>query len=93
MSEDNAKLDEVFVDGPGQVSLSRGVVRMDFVTVEGHPVEGQGDADVAVKPVQRLIMTTEGMLRTYSSLKRVVDRLLEEGVIKEQPVDAGETKK
>lgn len=86
MSEDKAKTDEVFVDGPGQISLSRGVVRMDFVTVEGHPVDNE--QDITLKPVQRLIMTTEGMLRTYGSLKRIVDRLIEEGIIKETNPDA-----
>jgi len=69
---------EVFVDGIGKIHFSGGMVRYDMITLE--PQE-DGEEPLPEEKV-RIIMPPAGFLTMYNTMQRLVDQLLEAGVLK-----------
>jgi hypothetical protein len=67
----------MFIDGIGHISITDGVVRFDLVGL----VPGDADKMVPTK-VGGMAMTMPGFLRTVEQLNQVVNKLLEQGVLK-----------
>ncbi|MGQ0664716.1 MAG: hypothetical protein ACT4P2_14290 [Pseudomonadota bacterium] len=74
---------ECFADGIGEISITGGVVRIDFVSLQ--PVK----ADAGAKPVpvvrQRIIMPPDGFLHAFSTMENLVRQLEKTGAVKRQP--------
>ena len=68
---------EIFVDGIGQIHFTGGMVRFDFVSVQ--PKEGSDKVETQV--VQRIIMPPQGFLNMFGSMKQLIDKLVEAGVV------------
>jgi hypothetical protein len=75
---------EEFCDGIGQVSLTRGMIRIELLT----PSEKRGRAEAPPESGMRLILSAEGFLRTFDTLDRA---LKESGLMPPEPApgDAG----
>ena len=75
---------EQFCDGIGQVSLTRGMIRVELLV----PPEKRGRAEAPPEPGMRLIMSAEGFLRVFDTLDRA---LRESGMVPPEPApgDAG----
>jgi hypothetical protein len=73
------KITESYVDGAERIHFLGGLVRMDFATL-------QPNIDDPTKPSyinkDRLIMTPEGFLRTYSLVQQLAGELVKLGVLK-----------
>jgi len=72
---------EIFVDGIGKIHFSGGMVRFDLITLE--PAEEQGEAPIPEEKV-RIIMPPDGFLATFNTMQRLIDQLLEAGVLKKR---------
>jgi hypothetical protein len=72
----------MFIDGIGNISLSDGVLRFDLVGLE----QGAADKITPVK-IGGMAMTLPGFLRTADQINQVINKLVEQGVLKrnEQP--------
>ena len=68
---------EIFVDGIGRIHFAGGMVRFDFVTLQP---EVEGKAPVPVVN-ERVIMPTQGFLGAFNSMRQLIDKLLEAGVL------------
>lgn len=64
---------EIFSDGIGQIHFVGGMVRYDYVTLQ--PNSG---AESCV----RIIMPPHGFLGAYNSMRKMVDKMIEAGVLK-----------
>jgi hypothetical protein len=75
---------EQFCDGIGQVSLTRGMIRIELMA----PSEKRGRAETPPELNMRLITSAEGFLRFFDALDRT---LREHGMMPPEPVpgDAG----
>ena len=75
---------EQFCDGIGQVSLTRGMIRIELMA----PSEKRGRAEAPPELNMRLITSAEGFLRFFDTLDRA---LRESGMMPPEPVpgDAG----
>ena len=71
---------EIFVDGIGKIHFTGGMVRYDMVTLE--PAE-DGKEPIPEERV-RIIMPPEGFLRTFNTMQRLIDQLLEAGVLQKR---------
>ena len=69
---------EMFVDGIGKIHFTGGMVRFDMVTLE--PGE-DGKEPTPVEKV-RMIMPPDGFLATFNTMQKLIDQLLEAGVLK-----------
>ena len=69
---------EIFADGIGQIHFAGNMVRFDFVTLQ--PSE-EGKAPVAESKV-RMIMPPQGFLGAFDSMQKLIDKLVEAGVLK-----------
>ena len=69
---------EVYVDGIGKIHFTGGMVRYDMVTLE--PNEN-GKEPIPQEKV-RIIMPPDGFLATFNTMQRLIDQLLEAGVLK-----------
>jgi hypothetical protein len=74
-----AEKQEIFVDGIGKIHFTGGMVRYDMVTLE--PPEENGKDPVPKEKV-RMIMPPEGFLNTFNTMQRLIDQLVEAGVLK-----------
>jgi hypothetical protein len=75
---------EEFCDGIGQVSLTRGMIRVELLT----PSDKRGRAEAPPEPGMRLILSAEGFLRVFDALDRA---LRDSGMMRPEPTpgDAG----
>jgi len=69
---------EIFADGIGQIHFAGNMVRFDFVTLQ--PSE-DGKAPVAESKV-RVIMPPQGFLGAFDSMQKLINKLVEAGVLK-----------
>ncbi len=69
---------EIFADGIGQIHFAGNMVRFDFVTLQ--PSE-EGKAPVAESKI-RVIMPPQGFLGAFDSMQKLIDKLVEAGVLK-----------
>ena len=67
----------MFIDGIGNISLSDGVIRFDLVGLE----QVSGDKPEAVK-IGGMVMTLPGFLRTVDQMNQVINKMVEQGVLK-----------
>ena len=92
---DNRENREFFADSIGEITLSGGMVRMDFFTLQG----SQSDKDNKPKLEfsQRIIMPPDGFLRSFSSMENLVKKLIDAGLVKprdgEKPANTSQTGK
>lgn len=70
---------EIFVDTIGQLHFIKGLVRFDLVSFQ--PGENSG-AEPIPQEVVRVIMPPEGFLATFNTMQRLIDQLVEAGVLK-----------
>ena len=69
---------EVFVDGIGKIHFTGGMVRYDMVTLE----PGEEGKEPTPQEKLRIIMPPEGFLATFNTMQKLIDQLLEAGVLK-----------
>jgi hypothetical protein len=69
---------EIFVDGIGKIHFSGGMVRYDMVTLE--PSE-DGKEPIPEEKI-RIIMPPNGFLATFNTMQKLIDQLLDAGVLK-----------
>jgi hypothetical protein len=76
---------KIFVEGFGNIAIRDGVVRIGLVdTMPGK------DGKLSVKRVGGLAMSVPAFLSGFQQMKKVVDRLEEQGAIKRKDVQATE---
>lgn len=74
----------IFIDGIGNISMSDSVIRFDLVGLD----QGSGDKPTPVK-IGAMAMTLPGFLRTVDQMNQVVNKLVEQGILKRnEPVAA-----
>ncbi|WP_155976361.1 hypothetical protein [Novispirillum itersonii] len=77
-------MDQIFADGTTDISITGGVVRIDFF----HYGTGQGpDGKTEREFSHRLLMSAEGFLQMYTAADEVIRILLERGLIQRAPRD------
>ncbi|HMO15814.1 MAG TPA: hypothetical protein PKD64_06855 [Pirellulaceae bacterium] len=70
---------EIFADGVGEITLSGGMVRMDFFTIVG---KGESENVPRVRVKNRVILPPDGFLRSFTAMEDLVKKLVDAGVIK-----------
>ena len=82
---------EIYADGLGQINLTGGVVRYDFVTIQ----PGEDGEKTFAKEQLRVIMPLQGFLTAYGSMQELIGKLIEAGILKksEPAKPAKQTKK
>lgn len=75
---------EVFVDGLLNVTLVKGLVRLDFFTLSA--TETQKDGQPAPELRQRLIMNPQSLVEVFQSLQVAIMALNEKGVVNVRPI-------
>lgn len=66
----------IYADGVANIQLIDGVVRIDLVNM------GQVEKDkVVLKPVGSVALSLPGLLRTYDQLTKVINALVEKGLL------------
>ncbi len=74
----------IYTDGIANITMVDGVVRYDLVTMS--PTEEEGKFKIA--PVGSVSTSVQGMLRTYDQLSKVINKMVEQGVLKKtEPAD------
>jgi hypothetical protein len=71
---------EFFVDSIGRIHFTGGMVRFDMCTLEPSD-EGK---EPVLKEKARIIMPPDGFLATFNTMQRLIDQLLEKGVLKKR---------
>ncbi len=74
------KTHEVFADGIGEIVLSGGMVRMDFVAMTGSQRDQESQPKLEFR--QRVVMPPDGFLRSFSAMEDLVKQLIEAGLVK-----------
>jgi hypothetical protein len=69
---------EVYVDGIGKIHFTGGMIRYDMVTLEPNESGKEPTPEEKV----RIIMPPDGFLATFNTMQRLIDQLLEAGVLK-----------
>lgn len=79
MSEKNpAFIRETYVDGVEVINMINGTVRLDLFSLQP-PRDGQGQPEPQTRG--RLIMPLPSFLNTYDAMGRIVNKLVEDGII------------
>ncbi|HIJ23589.1 MAG: hypothetical protein HON68_10955 [Gammaproteobacteria bacterium] len=74
----------IYADGIANITMVDGVVRYDLVTMS--PTEEEGKFKVS--PVATVSSSVQGMLRTYDQLTKMVNKMVEQGVLKKTEPEA-----
>lgn len=69
---------EIFADGIGQIHFAGNMVRFDFVTLQP---SDDGKAPTAESKI-RVIMPPQGFLGAFDSMQKLINKLVEAGVLK-----------
>jgi hypothetical protein len=72
--------EEVFADGIGEISFEHGVFRIDLVSISATKRDKENKPVLEFK--QRILMPPDGFLRSFSSMERIIKRLVDAGAIK-----------
>lgn len=70
--------EEIYVDGIGKLHFVKGMIRFDLISYE--PGESGQEPEITEK--QRIIMPPDGFLATFNTMQRLIDQLVEAGVLK-----------
>lgn len=74
----------LYADGIANVRLIDGIVRLDLVNIQNLV-----DDKAVMQPVGSLAMTLPALLRTHQQLGTVLDKMVEQGLLKkDQPAKA-----
>lgn len=76
-----SELKEYFFDGMESIHIINGTVRMDFFTLQP-PKENSGNPVPEVKA--RFTVPLQSFLNIHSSMQRLVDKLIEDGIVTSQ---------
>jgi len=76
---------ELFVDGIGGIGYENGVIRIDLVSLSPHRRDDEGKA--LMEFGQRLVLPPEGFLNAFSAMERLINQLVEAGVVTRQSDD------
>ncbi len=74
---------EIFVDGIGGIGFSGGMVRIDLVSLSPNEKDAEGKPEREVR--QRLIMTPIGLIEVFTNMHKMLDKLVELGVLQRRP--------
>lgn len=74
-------LKEIFFDGVESIHILNGTVRMDMFTLQP-PKESNGNPVPVVK--ERVIVSLQTFLNMHTSMKKLVDKLIEDGLVTSQ---------
>jgi len=69
---------ELFVDGIGKIHFTGGMIRYDMVTLQPN----ENGKEPIPEEKLRIIMPPDGFLATFNTMQRLIDQLLEAGVLK-----------
>lgn len=69
---------QIFVEGIGQVRISRGAVRVDLIA----QCPGNKLGETQTELVQQMVMTPEGFISTFASLADAVAGMKNDGLIR-----------
>ncbi len=72
--------EEIYVDGIGKIHFVKGMVRFDLISYE--PSESGKEPDMVEK--QRIIMPPDGFLAMFNTMQKLIDQLVEAGVLKKK---------
>ena len=70
--------EEIYADGLGQINLTGGVVRYDFVTIQ----PGEKEEQPFTENQLRVLMPLQGFLTAYGSMQELIGKLIEAGILK-----------
>ena len=76
---------EVFADGMGEITLTGGMVRVDFVALSATKKNSEGRPELEIR--QRVVMPPDGFLRSFSAMEDLMKKLIEAGVVKQRQQD------
>ena len=79
---------EIFADGIGQIHFAGNMVRFDLVSLQ--PEEGKAPR---AEGQVRIIMPPQGFLGAFDSMQKLIDKLIEAGVLKKNEKAAKPAKK
>jgi hypothetical protein len=75
----------IYADGISNITMLEGIVRYDLINIT------QTDKDSrTVKTVGSVAMSVPALLRTYTELSGVLNKLIEQGVVKKTETQASE---
>ncbi|MGQ0664203.1 MAG: hypothetical protein ACT4P2_11590 [Pseudomonadota bacterium] len=78
---------EVYADAIARITVLGTTVRLELVSM--HPTETAADGKPLTEPVQRLVMSIEGFVRSFGVIQGVIARLEKDGMIGRQAPAAG----
>ncbi len=82
--------DEIYADEIGEITLSKGMVRLDLLSLAGSHRDESNKPSLQAKA--RIIMPPDGFLRSFSAMENLVKQLVDAGIIKHKAKGADETK-
>lgn len=71
--------DDIFSDGVAEIALVGGVVRLDLVAMSA--VERGDNNQPKMEFRGRVVMPPEAFLQTFGAMERVVDQLIDRGLV------------
>ena len=75
---------DIYSDGIGNIHMVGGMVKMDLVSLE--PALNEKDSPVP-KITERVVMSPDGFLKSFTLMQKLVAQLEEKGLIKKQPIE------
>ncbi len=81
---------EIFADGIGQIRFVGGMVRIDLISLDAGE---EPDSKPVPVSKERIIMPSEGFLRSFDTMQRLIDQLLENGVVRKNENSVVQKKK
>lgn len=72
---------QIYSDGIANIRIVDGVMRYDHITLNPGDEKGK----LKAKSVATVSTSLQGMLRSYDQLSKVIDDLVEKGVLKKGP--------
>lgn len=72
--------EELFADGIGEISFEHGIFRIDLVSISA--TKRDKDNKPVLEFKQRIVMPPDGFLHSFTSMERVIKRLVDAGAIK-----------
>jgi len=80
---------EIYVDSIGQLHFVKGMVRYDLISYQ----PGTNGGEPSTEEKVRIIMPPEGFLATFNTMQRLIDQLVEKGVLKKVEPQGKKSKK
>lgn len=68
---------EIYVDSIGQLHFVKGMIRYDLVSYQ----PGKDGSEPTTEEKLRIIMPPEGFLATFNTMQRLIDQLVDKGVL------------